>query len=83
MIHSTFYKMNKYKSIIIAFLFVTIHIVIILVLFKKPSIDQDKINKQNIKYQQETTQVQTEQISDMRRRSVSQPLARVKSLTEC
>ena len=39
--------MKKYKSIIIAFLLVTIHIIIILVLFKKPSIDQDKINKQN------------------------------------
>ena len=39
--------MKKYKSIIIAFLFVAIHIFIILVLFKKPNIDQDKINKQN------------------------------------
>ena len=36
--------MKKYKSIIIAFLFVAIHIFIILVLFKKPNIDQDKIN---------------------------------------
>ena len=59
MFFSTFKKMKKYKTIIIAFLLITIHIIIILVLFKKPSMDNDKIYKHN----------KQSNISDLKRRT--------------